>query len=204
MSPPPDLSTASDQQVVAWALKGREDAYRQILLRYQRPVLALIYHKVGDRELAEDLAQEAFVRAVAALDTYRPEFKFSNWMLKIATNVALSHLRRRQLETVGLDAFLRTDTPDRRDTTALRAALWMDSAPTGPRARALRQAMGRLREEYRQAIILRDIEGRSYDEMAEILHLPRGTVSTYVNRARAELKKMLGATDSPATDLARG
>ncbi len=98
-----DPASATDQQVVERARAGREDAYRELLRRYDRPVFSLIYRMVRDRELAEDLAQETFVKVLNALDTYRPDFKFSSWIFKIANNVAIDHLRRRQLDTLSLD-----------------------------------------------------------------------------------------------------
>jgi RNA polymerase sigma factor (sigma-70 family) len=78
------LSAATDQEVVELARKGKEVAYRELLRRYQRPVFSLIYRMVRDRELAEDLAQETFVKVLNALDRYRPEYKFSSWVFKIS------------------------------------------------------------------------------------------------------------------------
>src|SRR5688500_10856293 len=98
-----DLTDRPDQEIVELALKGRETAYRELLRRYQRPVLSLIHRIVRDRELAEDLAQDTFVKVLNALDRYKPEFKFSSWIFKIAHNTALDSLRRRELPTLSLD-----------------------------------------------------------------------------------------------------
>lgn len=191
-----DPASATDQQVVERARAGREDAYRELLRRYDRPVFSLIYRMVRDRELAEDLAQETFVKVLNALDTYRPDFKFSSWIFKIANNAAIDHLRRRQLDTLSLDGAPEATTPDRVEATTLQLSDRGESPLQELEARelgsAIEQAVGRLRPEYRACIILRHIEDRPYEEIAEILDLPLGTVKTYIHRARGELKQMLG------------
>ena len=83
--------------MVEWAKDGREPAFRELVRRYERPVFSLIYRMVRDRALAEDLAQETFIKVLNAIRTYRPEFKFSSWIFKIANNAAIDHLRRRCL-----------------------------------------------------------------------------------------------------------
>jgi RNA polymerase sigma-70 factor (ECF subfamily) len=192
----PHIPSASDHEVVERARAGREDAYRELLRRYQRPVFSLIYRMVRDRELAEDLAQETFVKVLNALDSYRPEYKFSSWIFKIANNAAIDHLRRRQLDTLSLDGAPQATTPERVEATALQVAGGGESPLDELQARelgsAIEQAIGKLRPEYRACIILRHIEDRPYEEIAEILDLPLGTVKTYIHRARAELKDALG------------
>ena len=190
------LSNATDREVVEAACAGREDAYRELLRRYQRPVFSLIYRMVRDRELAEDLTQETFVKVLNALDTYRSEFKFSSWIFKIANNAAIDHLRRRQLDTLSLEGAPDAQTQERREATQLQLAARGESPLDEVQARELgssiEQAIGTLRPEYRSCIILRHIEGRSYEEIAEVLDLPLGTVKTYIHRARAELMTILG------------
>lgn len=196
MTAPPDLSGATDQDVVERARQGREDAYRELLRRYQRPVFSLIYRMVRDRELSEDLAQETFVKVLNALDSYRPEFKFSSWIFKIANNAAIDHLRRRRLDTLALEGSPHATTPDRVEATALQLPDRSETPDEELEARELgsviEQAIGRLRPEYRTCIILRHIEGRSYEDIAQITDLPLGTVKTYIHRARNELKDALG------------
>ncbi|MBI2072763.1 MAG: sigma-70 family RNA polymerase sigma factor [Gemmatimonadetes bacterium] len=192
----PDFAAATDQEVVQRARGGQESAYRELLHRYQGPMFSLIYRMVRDRELAEDLAQEAFVKALNALDSYRPEFKFSSWMFKIANNAAIDHLRRRQLDTLSLDGAPGATTPRQMEETSIQLSDKGETPLQAVEARelgsAIEQAIGKLRPEYRACIILRHIEDRPYEEIAEILDLPLGTVKTYIHRARAELKEMLG------------
>ena len=190
-----DLSAATDQEVVELARKGEEMAYRELLRRYQRPVFSLIYRMVRDRELAEDLAQETFVKVLNALDRYRPEYKFSSWVFKIANNAAIDHLRRKELDTLSLEGGPNATTPERIEATALQLGDQSESPLEELEARELgatiERAIGRLRPEYRSCIILRHVEGRPYEEIGGILDLPLGTVKTYIHRARAELRESL-------------
>jgi RNA polymerase sigma-70 factor (ECF subfamily) len=192
----PGFGTATDQEVVRRARGGEEAAHRELLRRYQGPVFSLIYRMVRDRALAEDLAQETFVKALNALDSYRPEFKFSSWLFKIANNVAIDHLRRRQLETLSLDGSPDALTPrevdESRPIVPDRAETPLQEVEARELGAAIEQAIGKLRPEYRACIILRHIEDRPYEDIAEILNLPLGTVKTYLHRARAELKDILG------------
>lgn len=192
----PSFAAATDQEVVQRARGGEETAYRELLRRYQGPVFSLIYRMVRDRALAEDLAQDTFVKALNALDSYRPEFKFSSWLFKIANNVAIDYLRRRQLDTLSLDGGPDAVSPQQVAETTPRVVDRGETPLQEVEARelgaAIEQAIGRLRPEYRACIILRHIEDRPYEDIAEILDLPLGTVKTYLHRARAELMEMLG------------
>ncbi|HXE59000.1 MAG TPA: sigma-70 family RNA polymerase sigma factor [Gemmatimonadales bacterium] len=191
-----ELAAASDQEVVGLVRLGREAACRELIRRYERPVFSLIYRMVRDRELAEDLAQETFVKALNAVDSYRPEFKFSSWIFKIANNAAIDHLRRRELDTLSLDGSPNAETQDAIEATALqigdRGESPLDELEAKELGNAIEEAIGKLRPEYRACILLRHVEGRAYEEIAEILDLPLGTVKTYIHRARNELRRMLG------------
>jgi RNA polymerase sigma-70 factor (ECF subfamily) len=191
-----DLSVATDQDIVVWAQDGNELAFRELVRRYERPVFSLVYRMVRDRELAEDLSQETFVKVLNAIDSYRPEHKFSSWIFKIANNAAIDHLRRRELDTLSLDGAPDAVTPDRQEATALQVGDRTESPLEELEARELgnqiERAIARLRPEYRSCIMLRHIEGRPYEEIADILGLPLGTVKTYIHRARGELRELLG------------
>lgn len=190
------LRGATDQEVVVLARKGEEAACRELVERYQRPVFSLIYRMVRDRELAEDLSQETFVKVLNALSTYRPEFKFSSWVFKIANNVAIDQLRRRELDTLSLEGSPHATTPEMIEATALELGEAAESALDEVANRELggeiERAIAKLRPEYRSCILLRHVEGRPYEEIAEILDLPLGTVKTYIHRARHELRNTLG------------
>jgi RNA polymerase sigma-70 factor (ECF subfamily) len=190
-----DLAAASDQEIVALAREGHEVAYRELIRRYERPVFSLILRMVRDRQLAEDLAQETFVKALNAIGSYRPEYKFSSWMFKIANNTAIDYLRRRDLDTLSLDGAPHATTQEDIEATALQVRDRGQSPLAELEARelgtAIERAIGRLRPEYRACILLRHVEGMAYEEIAELLDLPLGTVKTYIHRARHELRDML-------------
>lgn len=192
---PVDLRTLSDQEVVLQARLGREAAYRELIRRYERPVFSLIYRMVRDRELAEDLAQETFVKALNAIESYRPEYKFSSWIFKISNNAAIDHLRRRELSTLSIDGSPHAVTPEAMEATALQIGDRQETPLEELVARELggqiEQAIGLLRPEYRACILMRHVEGRPYEEIAEMLELPLGTVKTYIHRARNELRQSL-------------
>ena len=200
-TPPTDWQALSDQEVVRQAAAGREAAYREIIRRYQRPVYSLIYRMVRNRELAEDLAQDTFIKMLNAINSYRPEFKFSSWIFKIANNAAIDQLRRRELDTLSLDGSPHAIDAETIEATSLQIGSDQESQLDEVASRELglqiEYAIGQLRPEYRNCIILRHVEGRPYEEIAEILDLPLGTVKTYIHRARNELRTLLSDTRDP-------
>jgi RNA polymerase sigma-70 factor (ECF subfamily) len=186
---------ASDQEVVLAARRGSQAAYRELIRRYERPIFSLIYRMVRDRELAEDLTQETFIKAMNALDSYRPEYKFSSWIFKIANNAAIDQLRRREVDTLSLEGSPTAETADAIEATALQIGSKDETPLQELEAReigsAIEQAIAKLRPEYRSCILLRHVEGLAYEEIAQSLDLPLGTVKTYIHRARNELRVYL-------------
>ncbi|HXT18554.1 MAG TPA: sigma-70 family RNA polymerase sigma factor [Gemmatimonadaceae bacterium] len=195
MPPALDLLNLPDADVVALAQQGRDAAFRELIRRYERPVFSLIYRMVRDRELAEDLAQDTFIKVLNHIDRYRPEFKLSSWLFKIANNVAIDHLRRRTLDTVSIDGSPHAQTADAIEATSIDVVGDRESALDELEARemgaSIERAIASLRPEYRSCIMLRHVEGRSYEEIAATLDLPLGTVKTYIHRARHELRRAL-------------
>ncbi|GAC1516007.1 MAG: sigma-70 family RNA polymerase sigma factor [Gemmatimonadaceae bacterium] len=191
-----DLSNLPDADVVALARQGREAAFRELVRRYERPVFSIVLRLVRDRELAEDLAQQTFIKVLNHLESYRPEFKLSSWLFKIANNVAIDHLRRRRLPTVSLDGAPNAATAIEVEATAFDVAGAGESALEELEAKelgsAIEKAIASLRPDYRSCIMLRHVEGRSYEEIAATLELPLGTVKTYIHRARQALREALG------------
>ena len=193
-----DLANLPDADVVALALEGRDAAHRELIKRYERPVFSLVFRMVRDRELAEDLTQDTFVKVLSHLDRYRTDFKFSSWLFKIANNVAIAHLRRRQLDTVSMDGSPHATSSDAVEASRFDISDGSENALDEMEARelgsAIERAIASLRPEYRSCILLRHVEGRSYEEIATTLDLPLGTVKTYIHRARHELRRALEHT----------
>jgi RNA polymerase sigma-70 factor (ECF subfamily) len=194
---PLDLANLPDADVVALAKEGRDAAFRELVRRYERPVFSLVYRVVRDRDTAEDLAQDTFVKVLNHIDRYRPEFKFSSWLFKIANNVAIDHLRRRTVDTVSLEGSRYATTTDQVEATSVRVAASQESPLEELESRelgsAIERAIAGLRPEYRACILLRHVEDRSYEEIAAMLDIPLGTVKTYIHRARHELREALQA-----------
>jgi RNA polymerase sigma-70 factor, ECF subfamily len=190
-----DYAQLSDQDVITHAREGRESAFRELIRRYERPVFSVIYRMVHDREMAEDLAQETFIKVLNALDRYDPKYKFSSWIFKIAHNATLDQLRKKEPETLSLDGSPHARTQDQADATSFTAVDSTENPEQYTQSKELgseiEAAIERLRPEYRAAIVLWHVEGRPYDEIAEIMELPLGTVKTYIHRGRNELRGML-------------
>jgi len=177
-----------DAELVEQALAGSERAYAELLRRFERPVYTLVLRMVRDRTLAEDLSQEAFLKAFDKLPSFDPERKLSSWLFKIAHNTAIDHLRRRGVETSSLDEPLGDEPEGRaREIEDAAAETPEAAAERSDLSRALTRAVERLRPEYRQVVLLRYQAGLEYAEIAETTGYPLGTVKTYIHRARKEL-----------------
>jgi len=145
---------------------------------------------VRDQGVAEELAQDAFVKAFGALRTFDPGYRFASWMLRIAHNTAIDYLRKLHPVVVSIDE----DGAGRDVREALlddRAQSPFQQAAGADLARALEWALSRIRPEYRRLVVLRYQEDQSYEEMAEALGLPLGTVKSHLHRARQELASLM-------------
>lgn len=183
----------SDETLAAAAARGSEGAFRELVERYQRPVFALILRIVRRPESAEDLAQETFLKAYKALGGFDPGRKFSSWLFKIAHNAALDELRRQGGEALSLDAPVGPDEAPVElpaDPKAENPLARLESREAG---RALERSVARLRPQYREVLLLRFAQGLAYEEIAEVLGIPLGTVKIHLFRARAELARQMRA-----------
>ncbi|MBW3552106.1 MAG: sigma-70 family RNA polymerase sigma factor [Gemmatimonadetes bacterium] len=190
-----DYAQLSDQDVIRQARDGRESAFRELIRRYERPLFSVIYRMIRDRELAEDLAQDTFIKVLNNIDKYDPGYKFSSWLFKIAHNTTVDHIRKKTPKTLSLDGSPHARTQEQAEATSFTA---VDHAETPEQFTSSREvgteieaALLEIRPEYREAIMLWHIEGRPYEEIAQIMDLPLGTVKTYIHRGRNELRKRL-------------
>jgi len=185
------LAAASDGEIAFRALDGSEAAAREIVRRYERPVFNLIDRLLQERPVAEELAQDTFLKVFRSLHTFDARLRLSAWILRIAHNTALDHLRRRRPIVISLD--------ERTDEDALTIADRLaDPGPLPDRlveqhriGAAIDAALDRLRPEYREVIVLRYQEGLDYEEIAEVTGRPLGTIKTFVHRARRVLAQTL-------------
>jgi RNA polymerase sigma-70 factor (ECF subfamily) len=185
---PLDLEIIAEARLVSEARGGSQEAFEQIVRRYQRPVIGLIARMTGDRALAEDLAQDTFVKAFRSLATFDPARRLSSWLFRIAHNTTLDALRRIKPEVVELDALSAGDR--RRDPPAPPVADGVEQAALGA---ALGRALQSLRPGYRAAIALRYDQDLPFEEIGQILGVPEVTARTYVHRARKELAQAMEA-----------
>ena len=185
------LSEVDDSELARLAELGREPAFRELLIRYERPIFSLIYRMVRDRELAEDLAQETFVRAFNAIASYNSSYKFNSWIFKIASNHTINYLRKGKLDTLSIFGTSDGGLGDRELQIKSKTENPHEFTERRELGGRIEVAIGELREEYRMAILLYHVEGYSYEEIADIMDIPLGTAKTYLFRARKELKKHL-------------
>ena len=181
----------SEATLIADALKGSQNAYRILTERHQGSVYHIIFKIVRDRETANDLVQETFMKAFASLASYRSEFKFSTWLYKIAANSSIDFLRKKKINALSLDQQMETkdgtvgiEIPDysyhpERDLVRKQQMFNIDDA------------INSLPAKYREVIIYRHKDDKSYEEIADLLDIPVGTVKARIFRARELLKKKL-------------
>ena len=176
------------------ALAGREDGFEELVRRYQRPIVAYVYRMVGDYDSALDLAQEVFIKVYNSLARYRPEYKFSTWIYRIAHNSAIDHLRR---ATTSRTEEMEVDGED--GTTFEKPLASKAPTPEQETERGERRAeieevvVQNLPPAYRELIVLRHSHDLSYDEIAEVTGLPLGTVKNRIFRAREAMRELLVA-----------
>lgn len=173
---------ASEHKLIISALDGDQSAYGELVARYHRQVIGVVYRICGDMYLAEEAAQEAFIKAWQRLDRYEPERPFRNWVYRIAINAALDALRK-QPHSLGLSDFplaAQQSGPESR-------VEFME------RAEVVRRAVMELPEGARAALVLREYQQLSYQEISDILGIPLGTVMSRLNYARSALRRSLAA-----------
>jgi RNA polymerase sigma-70 factor (ECF subfamily) len=188
-----------DQQLVARAQQGDKQAFELLVAKYQRKLLRLISRLVRDPAEAEDVAQDAFIKAYRALPQFRGDSAFYTWLYRIGVNTAKNYLvsqgRRppSSTEKDNEEAETFDDADALRDINTPESILLSKEIATTVNA-----AMAKLPEELRTAISLREIEGLSYDEISEVMNCPIGTVRSRIFRAReaiaAELRPLLGTS----------
>jgi len=173
------------------ALKGDDRAYKNLMNKYHDAIYNFIYRMVHDREQVEDLTQEAFIKAFSSLKSFNEEFAFSTWLYKIATNNSIDYIRKKKLQMYSIDKPIESKDSDFVFELPDESYEADKDLISNQRAVLLRRAISDLPEKYRRVIALRHVEERSYEEIAEILKLPIGTVKAHIFRARELLYKQL-------------
>jgi RNA polymerase sigma-70 factor (ECF subfamily) len=177
-----------DRQLIAACLGGRRDAFGELVTRYQARLYNAAIRLVDNPEDAADVVQDAFLNAYQSLHTFKGDAEFFTWLYRIAFNAAISLKRKKRaavsLDAVGPEGGIDPDDPS--EYIKPGAALQRSEEET-----QLQDAMIRLSHEHREVLILKDIEGMKYEDIAEILGVPIGTIRSRLHRARLELRDLL-------------
>jgi RNA polymerase sigma-70 factor (ECF subfamily) len=198
-----DPATARAVELLRRSVEGDRTAFGQLVVLYQDRIYNAVLRMVGDREEASELTQEAFAKALASLDGFRGDAHPYTWLFRIALNGAVSRLRQaKRRRTFSLDGVAGggNGTPGRppdqaaslmermRSTTATDPA---EAAETRERAGQVLAALGRVDPEHRAVLVMRDVDGLDYQQMADVLGLPLGTLKSRLFRARVALRDQL-------------
>jgi len=191
----PALSPDTDRGLIQRAQRGDKDSLALLYVRYHRKILNYLYRFCGNRSTAEELTQETFVRMVEHLHRYRPTGSVGGWIYRIARNLALNHLRDRpKIYEVSLDEplTLEDDTVDLKEAVAGKGPQPDEEAARVEKEVMIQRALLRVSPVYRDAVVLYDIEGYTYQETAEMLQSSMNTVASRLARGRAQLAAILG------------
>ena len=182
-SPAPD----SIDRVIQRCLAGDQDAWAQIVRQHWRKVFNIAYKFTGKHDEAEDLTQDVFLKIFKSLDTFDRRANFQTWLVSVSRNLCIDHYRsvRKERETIDRDVDAGELTPAAQTVSPFAALEQRD------RVELLKKAMDQLPPTLRSAVLLRDIQELSYQEIADRLHLPEGTVKSRINRGRTELARQI-------------
>ncbi len=186
------MSELTDEDVMERCAQGSELAFRALVQRYRGRIMNLVSRFINDRDRAEEISQEVFLRVFRNRERYRKSGKFSTWIFTIAVNLTKNEIRSRVRHkgTFSLDA-LEEDTGGQGLPFPDANPLPDERMNAGEIRSKVAEALRKLPPRYREAVVLRDIEGLSYEEVGQILRIPGGTVRSRINRARLMLKERL-------------
>ena len=185
-------SREADRELLEAVLAGDQTAYRGLVEKYQSRVFSMVYGMVRNREDARDITQEAFVKAYRNLEGFRLESSFYTWLYRIAMNLSIDHARKRKRREVsGFDESIAS-----RDGDGGIDAIHHEESPGKALERKqllgrIMDAMQKLSDDQREVILLREVEGLSYKEIADVMDIPEGTVMSRLFYARKRLQKLL-------------
>ncbi len=204
----PAETEAAELALVRAIQAGDTQAWEPLLARYQSRLFGVCYRMVGNRERAADLTQDAMVKIIEGLSTYDGRSRLSTWMIRVTMNSCLSRLRSEKLRRhASLEAITRSpgpkQAPNERIATGERTGEerepgGLESVEREELRRRLSEALLRIMPEQRAILVLRDSRGLDYDQIAEVLAIPVGTVKSRLFRARAALREALELMERPA------
>ncbi len=180
-----------DEILIKEALAGKEKAFRLLLNKHREPIYHVILKIVHNKEEARDLLQETFMKAFGSLSTYKSEYRFTTWLYRIAANSSIDYLRKKKIDSLSLDQPLETKD----GSVRIELPDWTYNPEVDlvskQRTLSINEAIDSLPKKYREVIAYRHKQDKSYEEIAEVLRIPVGTVKARIFRARELLKKKL-------------
>ena len=187
MTSPEASGPDSIDAIIQRCLAGDQPAWDQIVRQHWRKVFNIAYKFTGKHDEAEDLTQDVFVKIFKSLDTFDRRANFQTWLVSVSRNLCIDHYRsvRKERETIDRDVDAGELSPVAKTVSPIQALEHRD------RVQLLKKALDRLPETLRSAVLLRDIQELSYQEIADRLHLPEGTVKSRINRGRTELARQI-------------
>lgn len=184
------LRELSDEELILEFQKNNtEDAFNILVQRYKNPLTNFVFRFLGDFEVCNDVVQETMIKVYRYKDSYSSVAKFSTWVYTIAGNLARTEYRRKQRRNI----FSINDYGEEHSTFDLPDESYRPDVITdsGIKDEIIQKALLKVKESYREAVILRDIQGMSYEEISEILGVNEGTIKSRINRGRAQLQELL-------------
>jgi RNA polymerase sigma-70 factor (ECF subfamily) len=185
------LSKDDDRELVARALKGDRKAFEMIVRKYQQPLASYLGRMTGEREAALDFAQEIFLKVYCSLASYRPAYKFSTWLFKIASNHLIDHWRKKRLPTVSIDQPIDADDDELLPQVPDPGPSVVRKLELAEVRERIERALATVPETLRELFVLRHVNEFSYEEIADIKGLPVGTVKNRVFQAKELLRKRM-------------
>ena len=183
-----NIKNLTDVELIAKAIRGREEGFEELVRRYQRPITAYVYRMLGEYESSLDVTQEVFIKVYNSLEKYSSDYKFSTWLYRIAHNAAIDYMRRNSANLQSLE----TENEEGAYQLQLESPLL---TPEQERERSewrseIEAVVKCLPAVYRELILLRHAQDLSYDEIAEVTNLPLGTVKNRLFRAREMMREI--------------
>ena len=185
--PDPSLTVAPIDQLIERCLAGDQQAWEAIVQQHRRRVFNVAYKFVGKHDEAEDLTQDIFLKLFKSLDTFDRRANFQTWLISVSRNLCIDHYRSVRKERESIDRGVDTDTL----APASPGAGPIEALEQRDRVSLLRNALAALPDSLRTAVVMRDIQELSYQDIATRLHLPEGTVKSRINRGRTELARQI-------------
>jgi len=183
-----NIKTLTDGELIAKAIRGREDGFEELVRRYQRPITGYVYRMLNNYDASLDVTQEVFIKVYNSLERYSSEYKFSTWLYRIAHNAAIDYMRRNSVSQQSIEAEnadgsyqLQIESPKPTPEQDREQSEWRTE---------IEAVVKCLPTVYRELILLRHTQDLSYDEIAEVTNLPLGTVKNRLFRAREMMREM--------------